>query len=325
MGGMSTSPVLLSNLIVPLLFGVALCNGLLSAVVFRSNPKQTANRTFALVAMSVAFWAATNALFRTIDDVGLATLWAQLAYVSALSTAAAFLHFSWVYPRRNAAHLAAPLVMWLLAILVSALTFVPGFIIRSLDLDGRRILTAPGVYLVALYLVGAVGWSFVRFFRSQARLKGRARAQARYVLYGATLMALFGLVFNLFLPLLGNYQWVWLGPLCSLFFVGFSAYSIVANHLFDIRILIRRTLVYSLLLAALAGAFAALEQGLEHLLRPLLGTDGGVSPDLLAALVVGFAVDPLKRALHDLVTHRFFREEPREERDEVGHGWRTAP
>jgi hypothetical protein len=117
------------------------------------------------------------------------------------------------------------------------------------------------------------------------------------------------LVFNLFLPLRGDYHWVFLGPLCSLFFVGFSAYSIVAHHLFDVRLLIRRTLVYTLLLAALTGAFAAFEKGVEHLLRPHLGSDS-FATDLIAALLVGFAVDPLKRQLHHLVSSRLFKHEP---------------
>lgn len=315
MADTSSSSLLFSNLIVPLLFGVGVCNAVLGVVVLLSNRrqssiKQAAHRTFALVAFSVAGWTITNALFRTAGSVEMARLWAQLAYVAALATAAAFLHFSWVYPRRRNISVLTATASWLLAIAIAVLAFAPGFVIRGIDLETRRIFTAPGVYLVALYMLGTSAWAFAIFLHNQSRLRGRSRAQARYVLYGSALTAAFGLFFNLLLPLAGDYRWVWLGPLCSLFFVGCSAYSIVAHHLFDVRLLIHRTLVYTLLLATLAGAFAAMERGLEHLLQSFLGHDGVFSPDLLAAVLVGFGVDPLKRGLHRIVAHRLFRHEP---------------
>lgn len=92
--------------------------------------------------------------------------------------------------------------------------------------------------------------------------------------------------------------------------MGLSAYSIIAHQLFDVRVLIRRTLVYSALLTVMAGSFAAFENGLEHLLSPLLGKGDSFMTDLVAALVVGLAVDPLKRTLHHFVSHRLFKDEP---------------
>jgi len=199
--------------------------------------------------------------------------------------------------------------LWSVAALIAALTFVPGAIIQNVDVPARRIETAPGVYLVALFMLGTSAYAFALFYHNQKHLRGRRRAQARLVLYGSALTAILGLFFNLALPLAGDYRWVGLGPLCSLFFVGFSAYAIIAQRLFDVRLLIRRTFVYSLLLAALAGTFAVLEKGMEHLLLPLLGQRHSFSTDLVAALIVGFAADPLKRWLRHIATYRLFQGE----------------
>lgn len=181
--------------------------------------------------------------------------------------------------------------------------------IQNVDVSARRIETAPGVYLVALFMLGTSAYAFALFYHNQKHLRGRRRAQARLVFYGSALTAVLGLFFNLALPLLGDYRWVGLGSLCSLFFVGFSAYAIIAQRLFDVRLLIRRTFVYSLLLAALAGTFAVLEKGMEHLLLPLLGQGHTFSTDLVAALIVGFAADPLKRWLRHIATHKLFQGE----------------
>jgi hypothetical protein len=311
------------NVIFGALLAVAFINALLSFVVCRAA-KREENRVFALVALSVALWTLTNALFRTATSVESATLWAQLSYGAAIATAATLFHFAWVYPRHwqkvQGVFGREKLALYGIAALIAASAFVPGFVVRGIDLESGSILTGPGIYGVAIFMVAALAAALYRLLQSQSRLQGKAQAQARYVLYGSTLTATLGLVFNLFLPLRGNYHWVYLGPLCSLFFVGFSAYSIVAHHLFDVRLLIRRTVVYTLLLAALTGAFAAFEKGMEHLLRPLIGQET-FATDLIAALLVGFAVDPLKRQLHHFVASKLFKDEtPGDEslRDERG-------
>jgi hypothetical protein len=307
------------DLIFVLLIAVALANALLAFIVARAR-RRVENHLFALVALFVALWTLTNALFRITGNINSATLLAQLSYFAALGTAASFWHFTWIYPRPlRSSRLdtrAHRLALYGLGALLASSAFVPGFVVRSIDLETRSILTGPGLYLLAAFMLATWLAAFKRLVHQQGSLRGRSRAQARYVLYGSVLAAAFGLFFNLLLPLWNDYRFVWLGPLFSLFFVGFSAYSIVAHHLFDVRLLIRRTLVYTVLLSILAGSFAAFEKGLEHFLRPLLGSDN-FATDLLAALVIGFAVEPLKSQIHQVVTSRLFKGE--RPGDEVGN------
>ena len=188
------------------------------------------------------------------------------------------------------------------------MVFVPGAVIRDVNLSERRILTAPGIWLIACFMLVTSGLAFFRLWQSHARLHGSAQQQARYVLLGAALTAFCGLFFNLFLPLLNNYHWVWAGPVCSLFFVGFSVYSIVAHQLFDIKILIRRTLVYSLLLALMAMAFSGLELLLTSAAGVILGEGNTFIAHLLAALIVSLGIQPVRQALerwaHSLLFQR---------------------
>ena len=144
---------------------------------------------------------------------------------------------------------------------------LPGAVIHGVDLNSGRIATNSGVYLIALFMLVTSAIAFATFYLKQKRTRGVARDQARYVLTGSALTAAIGLLCNLLLPLGGNYAWVWLGPVGSLFFVGFSVYSIVAHHLFDIRLLIRRTLVYALLLSGLTAIFSVLVLGLTNALQ----------------------------------------------------------
>lgn len=299
------------------LLGVTVINLILAAIVVRAGHRKE-NRVFAFMAASVALWTLTNALFRSTETVAMATLWAQIAYLSALSTCAALLHFSWTYPRSTAnkdplGDRAAKRALWLTAFLIGASVFVPGWVIRGIEIAGGRIITGVGILPIALFIVGTLTTALLTFYQHQNRLRHKSRAQARYVLFGSFLTAVLGVIFNLGFPLMGDYRFVWIGPLSSLFFVGFSGYSIITHHLFDVRLLIRRTLVYTVLLSLMAGGFAASEKVLEYLLRPFVGSGEGFTSELFAALLIGFAVDPIKRQLHRVAAKALFHDESPDE------------
>lgn len=293
-----------------ILSGVTLANVLLAWVILRHAAKREENRIFAITCLAVALWTLTNALFRLTTSQSTAILWAQLSYAAALALGASFLHFSWIFPTRNP--FIAPQrkwALWFVALLVTIASFLPGLVIQEVNLSERRILTAPGIWLIAVFMLVTTGLAFSRFWHSQARLHGSAQEQARYVLFGAGLTAVFGLFFNLFLPLFNNYQWVWAGPVCSIFFVGFSVYAIVAHHLFDIKILIRRTLVYSLLIGLLAMVFSGLEMLLTNAAEIVLGEEDAFIARLLTALIVSLGIQPVRQALERWVHKLLFRKE----------------
>lgn len=293
-----------------ILYGVAFVNVLLALVVLRHAPRREENRVFAVTCLSVALWALTNAFFRVSASQGWALLWAQASYAAGLALGASFLHFSWIFPTRNPfIEPQRKWVLWLVAMVITSVVLLPNVVIQEVNLSERRILTASGIWLIAAFMLATSGLAFSRFWHSQARLHGGTQEQARYVLFGAALTAVFGLSFNLILPLLNNYQWVWAGPVCSLFFVGFTVYSIVAHQLFDIKILIRRTLVYSLLVALLALAFSGLELLLTHAADFVLGEENTFIAHLLTALIVSLGIQPVRHALERWVHKLLFRKD----------------
>jgi signal transduction histidine kinase len=302
------------------LYMVAAVSAALAVFVLSHASGRAQNRAFSLTVIAVAGWTLTNALFRQAASSEAALLWAQLSYVAALLIAASFLHFAHLYPVRAtqaSQGMSVLTPMWLMALSLGLLSFVPDAVVTGIDLESRRILTGSGLHAIALFMLLTSVWAFALFWRSQSRLRGREkereRAQARYVLFGAALTALTGLFFNLLLPLLGNYSLVWLGPVGSLFFVGSSAYSIVAHRLFDIRLLIRRTLVYAGLLFVLTALFSALVLGLTNALRQVLGEGYALGVSLGAALLIGLGVEPLRRGLETATDSFLFQRERQEQ------------
>jgi hypothetical protein len=136
--------------------------------------------------------------------------------------------------------------------------------------------------------------------------------QTRYVLTSMTVTTVVGLSCNLVLPLFDNYTLVWLGPASSLVFVASTVYSIVREHLFDIRLVIKRTLVYSLLLAGIAGGYSAVEYLLKEVLRQT--TSSAVHPvvsNIGGAVAVSLFASPVRRWLEKRVDRLIFGWRPR--------------
>ncbi len=301
-----------------ILLAATVANFSLAGLVYAKHTEQKAQRDiqqiFAITALCVAGWTLTNALFQMTDSVAGATLWAALSYLSALGLAASFLHFAWLFPVRSAIPQTTKVVLWLTTLCLSVLALLPGWIITGVELIGnRRILTTAGLYLIALFLFAALGGALWVLWRHYSTSRGTARNQLRFVLTGATLTAICGLTTNLALPLLGHYHYVWLGPASSLFFVSFSVYAIVTQRLFDIRLLIQRTLVYTLLLGSFIAAYSSLVLLLTGLVQRL--GISGFSPfiaNLIGALGIGFGVEPLRKGLERVTDGFLFRREHEE-------------
>jgi hypothetical protein len=84
--------------------------------------------------------------------------------------------------------------------------------------------------------------------------------------------------------------------------------AILRSRLWDIDVIIRRTLVYSTLTVILALLYFGLVIGLESLLRLLTG-HGGESPVIIVAstLVVAALFQPVRHRIQVMVDHRFYQ------------------
>jgi hypothetical protein len=137
--------------------------------------------------------------------------------------------------------------------------------IESVSISGNRsISTNAGIYGIATFMFVTSAWAFDRLLRQHKQLHSQTRSESLYVLTGSALTASIGLLCNLLLPLTDNYSLVWVGPASSLFFVGFIVYTIIAGHLFDIRVIIKRTLLYSMLLGGITAGYSAVEHVLTE-------------------------------------------------------------
>ena len=82
--------------------------------------------------------------------------------------------------------------------------------------------------------------------------------------------------------------------------------ALLRYRLFDIDVLINRTLVYGLLTATLLGTYLVLVLGGQHLLSSFLGPNNGVVL-VVSTLIVAALFQPLRQRVQQVVDRRFYR------------------
>ena len=172
-----------------------------------------------------------------------------------------------------------------------------GSIVEAMNAAGEAVL-APVLFLVALASI------VVRFRRGGAR----ERLQIKWVAYAAVVMAVcFVASFTV-----GEVVPTWASD--ALFILGFAAFgaipvaagiAILRHRLYEIDLVINRTLVYGALTAILAGAYVGLVLLLGLVLSPL--TEQSDLAIALSTLAVAALFLPLRSRIQALVDRRFYR------------------
>jgi hypothetical protein len=215
------------------------------------------------------------------------------------------LFFVWLYlfpdgravPRR---------LRWVIGPLVAAFTLlfvvsvIPGVLTAlQASADLTPALDQFGAVLIVPLFFLILGAQIYRYLRVSGRVE---RDQTKWFLFGLVVAVAFPLVASLFVTLPTEVEVIAFMAIPLGIGVGVLRY-----HLWDIDVIIRKTLVYTLLTALLALVYF----GGVVLLQRLFGALTGVAQSPLAVVVSTLAIfilfAPLRRRIQDAIDRRFFR------------------
>jgi len=209
--------------------------------------------------------------------------------------------------------LIVPMFIWRPAIWI--LTYLPDYLATPHNAENYGTLRQDGfdtALMVALFVIGigAQVYRYRRVYNQTQRLQTKvvlggilvavAITGTYIVLVNALGMVLPGGANELLLRLVGRTV-----RQVALFMVPLSlAFSVLRYRLWDIEILLGRTLIYGPLTGILAGLFAALVTIAQEMAVTLTGQQSIIAP-IAATIVVVAAIEPLKQTLKRLVDRRF--------------------
>ena len=252
---------------VSLLLFAGIVNALLGLVVLLRNRRQTNALSFSILLFSVGGWAIGIAGFLLAVDNHSALIWAKAYYMFPLAIAFSIVYFSYTFPDRP---LSVVSKIWHY---IAAL----GFFVNTVPLIayshylttgivehpwGREVVLGVMAYeLYSVYLLVCFAGSLYVIFQKIKKLQGVYSKQASLFFVGFSISSVFGVLFNLILPGLGNYRLIWLGPLFTAILGATMAVSIVRHKMFDVRTFIVRSIAYILSLTVLASLFGVVVFG----------------------------------------------------------------
>jgi hypothetical protein len=153
-------------------------------------------------------------------------------------------------------------------------------------------------------LLASIASVFLRFRRA----RGDERQQLKWFAFGALLIPLGGLI--LLIGVLLNLPWMINLPLWQLSTAGIpiaTGIAILKYHLYDIDLIIRRTLIYGALTATLAFLYLGSVALLEQLLRAVTGQQQSTIVTVLSTLAIAALSAPLRRAIQSVIDRRFYQ------------------
>ena len=221
---------------------VAIVNAMIVWVIASQGWKSVVNRYFISSAFFVVFWAIGTTLFLIADNLELAEAGITLFYVAPMLVILFLSFFAVIFPRpKGTAFTSSNMILTIITVLFAfVIVYSPSLLTQSIVLNqhglNELIVQPLGFSIYVLYFSSAFMLTFAEIFMRIRKYKGYQRKQLEYIFAGTFLAAVFSLITNLMMPLLGNSQFIWLGPTWTLFYIITVSVSIVKHQLFDIRL-----------------------------------------------------------------------------------------
>ena len=173
---------------------------------------------------------------------------------------------------------------------------------NPIGVEGLAHVEALPVFVVFLvvYAVGAVG-AFVSVAIRFRRSRGIERQQLKWFLYAAAPI--------LTVPVADSLPGVVSGLLLVWLLLGLPAaigIAVLRYRLYDIDLVINRTLVYGSLTVTLVLVYVGSVAGLQRLLSPLTG-EGNQLSVVASTLLIAALFGPLRRSVQGFIDRRFYR------------------
>jgi len=277
--------------------------------IFVKNRKSSINVSYSIALYSVGFWALTHCLFNLNNVFYLDVQLLKCAYFVPTFIPLTFYIFvrafckDWPIGRIRIILMSLPIAIFYF------LYFYTDFMIKDVVyIGGEKIFVYGRLnFLFDLYFFTMFFFSFSRLFSAYRVSEGRLKLQIKYITLGTFISVLLAGVGNLILPeFFNNFQFVKFGTMLSLPMFLFITYSIFAHNLMDIRIVVRKTAIYSILATVITAAYFILIYVMEGFFRGFVGYKS--IPWTLSVIVVFTLIfQPLKNMVQDFVDTYFFK------------------
>ncbi len=276
----------------------------LGTYVLFKNPRPITNRLFAAFAYFAGLWGATYAMWVISKDMERALFWNRALMVGCVPIPSVFLHFVISFLGQNSKKRGIVFSSYIVSGLILIAVPTPFLVASVSPKAGFPYWANPGP-LFSLYFVHftlCLFYSQYLMYQQFRNSTGNRRNQIKYVLLG-TFPAFVGGATNF--PLWYNIPIPPIGNILVAAYVGMFAYAILQHHLMDIDIVLRKSLIYSLLITFLTAGYFGLIYLVERLFQSAFGYRS-LWLSLVAFALMALAFQPTKGLIQRFVDRLVF-------------------
>lgn len=284
----------------------------LGVLVFFVEPRRRLNQVFGLYSLSIAWWALGESLIVGANRPSFVNLVAEFSWPGVTLIAPTFFHTVCLLIRDKSTGtrriLRASYALTLLTFVVHV--FFNGVLVHPRPVAYVNFfmgMTTFGLLSPLLFLV-LVNVALAKLSLVYRRAMGQRRTQLRYLLIASIVGYLGGspdwlLSFGrgIYVPFVSPFG-IYCVPLYSIA----TTYAVFQHRLLDIDIVIRKSLVYSLLISLLTIGYFGLVYLLERVFQVTLGYSS-LRISMAAFALMALIFQPLKIAIQRVVDHLVFR------------------
>lgn len=230
-----------------------------------------------------------------------------------LQVAFVFLFPIGLFIPRWLAWLLVPMLLW--RPLIWVLVYLPGYVANTHTAENYGTLRQDGFDTGLMILLFVIGIG-AQVYRYRKVYNNTQRLQTKWVLWGILIAVVVTGTWVIVVNAAGLFQGGGANELflrilgrtirqIALFMVPLTlAFSILRYRLWDIDVLLRRTLIYAPMTAILAGVFAALIN-LSQLVAVALTGSESIFATILTTMVVVALIEPVRQTVQNVVDRRF--------------------
>jgi putative nucleotidyltransferase with HDIG domain len=288
---------------------VGAVNIVLALAVYLRDSRNRANRAFAATVIASIVWLAFAFLSDQPQLSQHALLLNRLTFATSMIMGVALVYFALVFPNRKNRIGGAWVAYLALGGVIAAMTVatplvVAGVVSRSYGTD---VQSGIGFVAYTAWMLGGIAAIFYVLIRKYRVVTGREKAQLKFIFLGVAQFTVLSITFGLLLPtLIGSYAPAVLNTFTPLVLFGFTSYAMIKHRLMDMRVVVLRGVLYSILVALVAAFYLVLAQ----IVRMQILAGLGISADaafVIGGLVAVFAFQPLRVLLENVTDHIFYR------------------
>lgn len=269
---------------------------MLGLAVIRQR-RQAQNIAFSMLSFSVSLWIMSNVLALSYTTI----LTARLTYAFGSLAMAASLGWILLFTRKkislSAFSYAWGLIAFGLSLTPFAITEVISYRITGQEFEFGFLFPALTFWFFVTLLID-LSLLFYHY-KNEGSLR---KNQIKFIILGIFLSGSTAVLVSFILPMFGISQLMMLDSPSTIFFIALSAYAIIRHRLMDIRALVLKSVLYSLIVALVAALYIGIIFYAKRGYETVLNRDVLL---VIAGFLMVFGFQPLRRFL-EKATDRIF-------------------